>query len=436
VEADFHGVSLVIDIRGDVEKLDGDVLWRPGRSGKRTSRIIFHEAIHYWQQMSQSYLVRLSEERWERLIAFERSDRDRGPGPLAKEFDRRLPAVGASPRELHEGLARFWDTIAFGPDKVLEFEWSEPDRLANPELVDLHERMRGGAPAPSGAWSGVDFIWAMSLGAGNYARPFNEFLERVRDPFAAACLFPLLAHFALQTTKPAEMYGKFVDVAAPRLLKIGREGAEFSPPYGIDHHESAMNSLYIPARTQCDRIARAEGDRLTMGFEAFLTSSLGENPAYRWAFGSRMVPTMLSLARTRDARRAADALFGGRRGDDLAGQLLLDGALATPGLKDSRLLLLLGGVLAPPCWRLESGEMVLAIRQWREAWVGPPTGIKGPNLLTALVPMVERPDVGDEEEAILASCTELDERWQVMQRRATRDPRHRPDAKFGSPSDP
>ena len=110
----------------------------------------------------------------------------------------------------------------------------------------------------------------------------------------------------------------------------------------------------------------------------------------------------------------ANELFGGQRGAELAGTLLLDGALATPGLSDSRMLLLYGGVLAPPCFRLETGEVVLPTRQWREAWVKPSEAVKDPNLLIALVPSVERSGLEDEEAAAARSCIEIQDRWQAL----------------------
>jgi hypothetical protein len=413
VDASFRAVSLLIDTRGQGWETDRDVLWTPGLSGTRQARMIVHEAIHYWQQLSQGFVVRLAQEQWDRLVEFETSGCDSGPGPLTEEFDRRAPGIDLSARDLHEGLARFWDVMAFGPSQILDLEWSKPDRLANPDLVELYEEMRREAAAPAGTFSGVDFIWAMSIGAGRYAKPFNSFAERLKDPFPAACLFPLLGHFAMQTSRPAEMYAKFLETAAPRLLELGREGPEFSSPYPL--FDAAVNSLYIHARTECDRIARAEGDRLTMGIEAFQSGTLRGHPVYRWAFGERVLPTCLSLARTREGIETANALFGGQRGARLAGRLLLDGALATPGLSDSRMLLLYGGVLAPPCFRLEIGELVLPTRQWREAWVKPPEDVENPNLLIALVPLVERPGVEAEEETVARSCIEIQTRWQALQ---------------------
>lgn len=413
MEASFRAVSLLIDTRGQGWETDRDVLWTPGLSGTRQARMIAHEAIHYWQQLSQGFVVRLAQEQWDRLVEFETFGCDSGPGPLAEEFDRRAPGSDLSARDLHEGLARFWDVMAFGPSQILELEWSKPDRLANPDLVELYEKMRREAAAPAGTFSGVDFIWAMSIGAGRYAKPFNSFVEHLEDPFPAACLFPLLGHFAMQTLRPAEMYAKFLETAAPRLLELGKEGPEFTAPYPL--FDAAVNSLYILARTECDRIARAEGDRLTMGIEAFESGTLLRHPVYRWAFGERVLPTCLSLAQTREGIETANALFEGRRGAQLAGRLLLDGALATPGLSDSRMLLLCGGVLAPPCFRLDTGELVLPTRQWREAWVNPPEDVRDPNLLIALVPLVERPGIEDEEETAARSCIEVQTRWQALQ---------------------
>jgi hypothetical protein len=417
VNASFRAVSLLIDTRGQDWEIDRDVLWTPGLSGTRQARMIVHEAIHYWQQLSQGFVVRLAQEQWDRLVEFETSGCDSGPGSLAEEFDRRVPGVDLSARDLHEGLARFWDVMAFGPSQVLDLEWSKPDRLANPDLVELYEEMRREAATPAGTVSGVDFIWAMSIGAGRYAKPFNSFVERLQDPFPAACLFPLLGHFAMQTSRPAEMYAKFLETAAPRLLELGREESVFTSPYPV--FDAAVNSLYVRARTECDLIARAEGDRLTMGMEAFESGTLRVHPLYRWAFGERVLPTCLSLARTREAAAMANELFGGQRGAHLAGKLLLDGALATAGLSDSRMLLLCGGVLAPPCFRLETGELVLPSRQWREAWVRPPEDVENPNLLIALVPLVERPGLDDEEEMIARSCIKIETRWQALQQQGS-----------------
>jgi hypothetical protein len=172
VPARFWPDSLLVEVEDEACPLDASAL-APGRWVAVENRPLFHEAVHYWQQISQSFLVGLAAENWERLLNYEHRGEVTSPGPVAEEFNRVYPTLDASAKDLHECLARFWDVVAVGPRRVVETEWKTRRALALPDVVTLYRMNRAGAAADADTWGEEDFNFAMIMVAGDYAAPYT-----------------------------------------------------------------------------------------------------------------------------------------------------------------------------------------------------------------------------------------------------------------------
>ena len=156
--------------------LTGPKDWRPGLARK-----VFHETLHYWQHISQGFLIRLIEEDLDRLERFEATGNIPPPGPLKRMFVTRDATAGFSPRDLMEAHARYWDIHAIGPPRLIEADLDNPHRetdsiLTRPAYDDMKAEGRIWRHIdPNGeghGYSGFSFDLAMRLAGGAYARPY------------------------------------------------------------------------------------------------------------------------------------------------------------------------------------------------------------------------------------------------------------------------
>jgi hypothetical protein len=273
VSGQFSHVSLLIDLDGEWWWTGSAALLDPVRHFPRRGRTYLHETLHFWQQLAHGYLIALAEEDWRRMLASERGQ-GRTPGPLRNDFQSRMGAHGFTASDLCECLARFWEIVAIGPETVLRHKIRE-ERLRNlngsapPQWVDAAER-------PT---TGMSFEVAMETG-GRYSHPYLA----VRDLFGhetSQVLFPLVAHFALQTPSPVEIFEYLVEhagsPAARTLVAAGLRGSLWERP-------DAIETAYRSTHQFCREAVRAVGADLVDGRTRFRDSPLQENPAYQACF--------------------------------------------------------------------------------------------------------------------------------------------------------
>ena len=163
-----------------------------------------------------------------------------------------------------------------------------------------------------------------------------------------------------------------------------------------------------------------------MGVDVYEQGDLDDHPGYRWVFTERVWPAIAAMSDSPTAHGAAARLLPGvKDARFLIGKLILDGALATAGLPDSRRILLVGGVLAPPCIRFADGTACSLINVHREATRRSLNDLQEVELLSNLASILERPGIDEAEKRITDMCTDLHARWECFEQceRLARDPR-------------
>lgn len=412
----FSPFSLLIDLDEESWEIDPQVLWTPWRKDPYRSRMIFHESIHFWQHISQGFLLRLAKEQWDRLIAYELRGEKSGPGATELEFERIDPDLGFSAKDLHECLARFWDVIVFGPKNLLDKEWRKGRSAVLPDFQENYRRKRREMGLPDGASGALDLFTAMITVAGQYAAPFNLILDSLGGVFSATCLFPLLGHFAFQTSRPAYFFWRFVESAGQKLSDLTLKTAERLNALPEDLLEDTINTLYLKTLLHCDEIVREQNgediEGLLTGLKAYKFYGLEQHPAYHWMYERRLLPMVDRMAISSEAVGAADYYFGKwESGRFFTAQLILDCALATGGLTDSRRILLIGGLLSPPCIRFGDGKIVSLSEIYRLESVRSLPNLQKVLLLSELIPLLQRERLEEEEQEIVRMCIGLESRW-------------------------
>lgn len=406
--ARFWPASLLIDANCEPSSIDFAKLW-PTRAVDAGTRVFLHEVVHYWQSLSQSFLVRLAAEDWQRLEIYERTGAVLGPGAVRRAFDEPGSRTGWSPRDLHECLARFWDVIAAGPRKVLEEEWAAGRSTALRDVRELHRRRRPEKTMPSGTWDGDDLAMALLMVGGEYASPYLTVAEGELEH--AAFLFPWLAHFALQTNAPSVAFDRFVRNLGPKLAPAVTELLESPRVARTDLFEFTMLEIFYSAAVLCVADAEAAGDPVGIARAVFAQSALRFHPVYSWSFQGPVGRAADALARTQlveYARRIWGVPANTRR---TVGGYLLVRALATPGLPVSRTLLLASGV-TPPCVRYSNeevqplGQIFRAdIADWPDEW-------KEDDILWAVTQAARNRDLTSEELEVAEHCVAIQKKWE------------------------
>ena len=408
--ATFWPVSLLVDAGCEPGSLDPSGLW-PSAPADGTVRAFFHETVHFWQNLSQSFLVRLADEDWQRLLAYEQTGTVPASGEVRRVFDSRDSEAGWSARDLHECLARFWDVIAAGPNRVLQEEWDAGRADALPDVRELLRRRHSEANLPKGAWDKADLVVALVMAAGEYASPFltiaGEGLEH------AEFLFPWLAHFALQTNAPAETFDRFVREIGP---KLARQVAELLKTPGVPRSELfefTMSQLFISVSMLCVVNAEGANDPVGLANVVFQEGSLPTHPLYSWIFRGPVLRTAAALGRTQLAKQARRSWDYPRNTEGFVGVQLLGRALATPGLPESRTLLLASGIV-PPCVRYSDGTVQPLgrvfrddVANWTDDWQ------ENEVLWKVTLPALER-DLEQEEQRITNQCATIQQRWEAF----------------------
>ena len=193
--------------------LTGPKDWRP-----ELARKIFHETLHYWQHISQGFLIRLIEEDYRRLQAFEETGKVPAPGNVKKTFMARSNEAGFSARDLMESHARYWDMHGIGPPRLIEADLKNPDKDTDPVLTrDAYEDLKAKGQiwqhidekGEGRGYSGLSFDLAMRLAGDSYAKPYLQ-LREATNTHTAGVLFPLVVHCAMQSDDPVAAYGRLI----------------------------------------------------------------------------------------------------------------------------------------------------------------------------------------------------------------------------------
>jgi hypothetical protein len=315
------------------------VLLEPARYAPRVSRLIFHEAIHFWQHVGSGYLAAIAAEEWARLKAFERQGQSAAPGPRRVAFVSRVSQSGFSARDLHEALARFWDVHVIGPALLLELEFADPARQFPGEFVAEYWRLKREGkivhPVTRG-YSGIAYQMAMQAAAGNYAAPYIRTVDRLG--WAGDVVFPLAGYFAFQTDNPVDAFTILVDKVGPRL----------QPKEPGEAIHDLWRAAFRHVATAALLLAREKGTTLQhIGSEAYDHGGLADHDV--WAAMARLRPPAAQVWRGKPPYPMDDA----PNDEDLRAMSTLEYVLACPGDPDYREGLVAG--LTPPLILFEDG---------------------------------------------------------------------------------
>ena len=341
----FRPVSLVIETDLERSAVNDEMIVHPAGHNPAASRIVVHETLHYWQQLSQSSLVRLAAEDLARLEEHERDGTLPAPGARRHEYMRRHEEWGFSALDLQEALARYWDVHILGPPLLLSLERADPNRQWEAEFEQAYAALeaQGRLPSPDGArYSGESYDLAMATAAGSYARPYLM-LRAELPSLTAAGAFPLLAHIALHTPEPVIFFARLVEFAVPMF------GPGKAPNDSI---EDFWKQMFLPAVAV--GIKLAEALNLVIDFMPLLSSeleeTLGRSKPHDWA-RHRLEVAINVLAEQERAREAA-AEPGKAPLEAAVAELML--RLATPGVPKHRAFL--AAWLSPPLVKFADGK--------------------------------------------------------------------------------
>jgi hypothetical protein len=405
----FLPAALSVEADDGMPETATQALWATDPDRVYSSRVIFHEAVHYWQQLSEGFLLRLVQEDWQRLTEYERSGRPLGPGPLRREFYREESDLGFSARDIHECLARFWEVVAFGPNRIMNDQWLSGMSVFHPDFVTANRpssfQRKFDSMAP---WGPDDFIQAMIMIGGEYAIPFLATGHKM--PNASMLVFPWLAHYALQTRRPARVFLRFIEKVASELAATAREMlTRHSDP--SDAYQYALANMAIPALLECLPIANGEDEQIHAALATHVSSDRATSPPIAWTFKRRIVPAVKLLAGSNTVLAAfRNQSQGSTKLPSIFAIQLLEGAMATPGLLDSRRLLLLTGI-APPCIFFSSGDLVSAPQQCRRDAREEHDKLRNVDPLANLLPFALDSARDREDDYLLSLSFETRSRW-------------------------
>lgn len=91
-------------------------------------RILYHEAVHFWQFLASGYLGNVVADEWVRLLDYEETGRLRPASEFVRTYARPAEALPFSNRELVEAWARYWDVHTRSPAQILREENIDPGR--------------------------------------------------------------------------------------------------------------------------------------------------------------------------------------------------------------------------------------------------------------------------------------------------------------------
>lgn len=170
------------------------------RWGVQLSRVLYHEALHFWQFLNSPYLIRLVGKLWEKLIEFEKT------GELSFEYTywgdyNNGPSKEFSNYELVECWARFWDVHSRNPINIIKEE--------NIEVDDLILDYRGFYIDRA-----YDIVMTKGPNCQLSAKPYRWLLDKCSDnSLLANVLFPLITNASFSTLKPSVFFQGAIELA-------------------------------------------------------------------------------------------------------------------------------------------------------------------------------------------------------------------------------
>lgn len=353
----FRPISLLVDVDFDYVEPHSLVLRQPAKHDPVNSRIILHEAIHYWQHLSQSFSVRMAEEDYQRLTAFEKTGDKPDPGFYRQEYGRCDPQTGFSACDLHECLARYWDMHVLGPSLLIEMELRDPKRKHSPQFTTKYHQLKKRGLITSkadGAYSDISYDMAMYAAAGNYGKPYLMIRESYSSSVAAG-LFPLAGQFAMMTDNPVPFFKRLVQAAAPIFLDLG-------PNQVI---EQVWETYFPQVIGLAISLAKEENDNgLDSAMTAYNEGSLQQEYPHGWV--KHMINMCIGVLES--SERVTELIAAGHPTDAQTLALALFNYILTcPGVPDNRSFLC--EWLAPPCVRFQDGRTWLLGELYRRELV-------------------------------------------------------------------
>jgi hypothetical protein len=353
----FRSISALIEADFPWREVSPKVLRHPAVHEPQESRIVFHETVHYWQQLGQGFMAKMVQEDWIRLQRFENDNALLDPGPYRLEFVRQHSGCGFSAHDLQESLARFWDVHAIGPHRLLEMDFADPRRSIDEFFKEQYFafKKKGMIVHPEhGGYSNLAFDMAMDASAGNYAKPY-QYVRKHFNPVVTGTVFPLAGHFALQTEQPIDVLLNTIDAIVPYLERL---------PRGRAIHD-LWKACYSLIRDQTLRIAhQMEIGDLILTAALIKDGPLREHPIYRWIF-FELERGRRALEDTPFANELAQTF--GHVPEGLRGVLAIDFCLSCPGDITNRSFLV--EWLAPPCVQFPDGRIWLLTELYRREFV-------------------------------------------------------------------
>lgn len=339
----FRPASLLIETDLESSAVDENVLLHPAGHNPAASRVVLHETLHYWQQLSQPFPARLAAEDLARLERFEDDGAIAGPGPCRREYVRRYQPFGFSALDLQEALARCWDVHILGPARLLRLESEAPERSWSAEIEgkyeDLERRDGLDVDAP---YSGDAYDLAMEAAAGRYGKPYLALLDHMPS-IAAASAFPLLAHLAMHARRPVPFYLRLLQYASILIDPGAEPGRNI-----LDRWRASFDRAHLIAL----ELARVVDETFEM--MPLLTveedKHFARSAPHHWA-RHRLNVAVDGLAKQEAVRERAARLQ--KKPVLVAGRELML-RLATPGIPEHRAFL--AGQLSPPIVKFADGE--------------------------------------------------------------------------------
>jgi hypothetical protein len=230
--------------------------------GLRLSRVLYHEAIHFWQLLASAYLGNLVADDWRRLLCFEETGELLPKSPRAFTYG----CAGEhpfSPQELVECWARYWDVHTRSPAQIIADE-------------DLTVEDPSALHSSGGYYTDVAFDFFMRNGpdATQYSGPYRWLLDQLDGASGyAALVFPIIAHAAFGSPRPVVVFCECVKRArnATFFKRTTRcINLDWLVYWGTVQDElvaPVLRSLQLPA--------------FTSGFDVITRGSLATHPIFR-----------------------------------------------------------------------------------------------------------------------------------------------------------
>jgi hypothetical protein len=152
--------------------------------------------------------------------------------------------------------------LNIGPHNLVEMELSKGTELDD-ETRELYEAAIAARLFRSSDDGATQYTvaLAMRVGAGSYSRPYVYLQDKLGG--SAMVLFPLLAHWALQTPAPLTLFDKFAEHAGRKLEKWQRRDSYLRrfihrSLLSTELHELQL-TLYWMLSGQIAKLAKEEG---------------------------------------------------------------------------------------------------------------------------------------------------------------------------------